>query len=291
MGLRTAAVFLVAAAVAVAVATNAGAANPTEVVLVKRAGVIAYEEVTEAFQEGCRVRARVVNLTTDPVEPMRFHQHQLVITVGQEALDAITAPPGRQIATLAFHLPHTVMGPRASPAPELIFRLLRTARPATRIIGVVYGRRSRELMVAARAAATRLGLELRGAEVDGGPAAVRALRGLVDSVQALWLPGDTDVLTPQLFQYALRLQIERGIPVAAATRQQVHSGALLAVDFSARAAGRSAADLANHILDGKPPSDAGIDLASGARMTVNAEMARRLGTDLHALERMGARIE
>ena len=84
MGLRTAASLFLAA---LATATSAQAANPTEVVLVKRAGVIAYEEVTEAFQEGCRVRARVVNLTTDPVQPMHFHPHQLVITVGQEPLD------------------------------------------------------------------------------------------------------------------------------------------------------------------------------------------------------------
>lgn len=290
MGLTRAATALFVAATTLS-SYRAGAANPTEVVLVKRAGVIAYEEVTEAFQEGCRVRAHVVNLPPRPDAVARFNAHQLVITVGQEALDAVGAVPGRHIATLAFHVPRNVLGPRASPAPELILRLLLTARPATKIVGVVYGRRSRELIAVAHAAATRLGVELRGVEVDGGPAAVRALRSMVDGIHALWLPGDTDVLTPQLFQYALRLQIERGIAVAAATRQQVHSGALLAVDFSARAAGRSAADLANQILDGRQVSDAGIDLASGARMTVNAEVARRLGTDLRALERLGARIE
>ena len=34
--------------------------QPTEVVVLKRAGVTAYEEVTEEFGERCRVRARVV---------------------------------------------------------------------------------------------------------------------------------------------------------------------------------------------------------------------------------------
>ena len=288
---QTALVLAVVVATMVGPRSAAYAANPTEVVLVKRAGVIAYEEVTEAFREGCRVHARVINLATDTFEPSHFSAAQLVITVGQEALDAVTAAPGRQIATMAFHVPGSVLGPRAAPAPELVLKMLLTARPATKIVGVVYGPRSRELMLAAHAAATRLGIELRGVEVDGGPAAVRALRNLVEGVQALWLPGDTDVLTPQLFQYALRLQIERGIPVAAATRQQVHSGALLAVDFDARAAGRTAADLANLILEGRSPNDTSLDLASGARMTVNAEIARRLGADLHALERLGARIE
>ena len=92
-------------------------------------------------------------------------------------------------------------------------------------------------------------------------------------------------MTPQVFQYALRLQLERGLPVAAATRQQVHSGALVAADFSPRAAGRIAADLANRYLEGRSVViDASeLDMYSGARVTVNAQVARRLGVDVDAL--------
>jgi len=283
-----------------AIAATAGAA-PTEVVLVKRVGVMAYEEVAEAFREGCRVPARVINVGDQPAADVRFGASQLVITVGQEAFDAVHTAPGHLIATLAFHVPDRVLGPPAAPAPELILQLLATARPGLKIIGAVYGPRSRETWKAAREAAARLGIELRGDEVADGPAAVRALRGLVDGVQALWLPGDLDVVTPQVFQFALMLQIERGIPVAAATRQQVHSGALLAVDFNPRDAGHSAAYLANRILDGRSPSSPDarsggpkedrLDLLSGARMTVNGTVARRLGADLAALERLGARVE
>jgi hypothetical protein len=274
------------------------AAAPTEVVLVKRAGVMAYEEVAEAFREGCRVPARVVGVAEIGASGAHFSPSQLVITVGQEAFDAVRAAPGHLIATLAFHVPDRIPGPPAAPAPELILQLLATARPGIKIIGGVHGPRSQETWKAAREAAARLGIELRGEQVADGPAAVRALRGMVDGVQALWLPGDLDVVTPQVFQFALRLQIERGIPVAAATRQQVHSGALLAVDFNPRDAGHSAAFLANRILDGRAPSDAKngakedqLDVMSGARMSVNGTVARRLGVDLAALERIGARVE
>ncbi len=272
----------------------ASAVVPSEVVVVKRAGVMAYEEVAEAFREGCRVRARVLSIASDRLAPMSFGPSELVITVGQEAYDAVHVSGGHHIAALAFHMPESTLGPRATPAPELILRLLTTARSGLKRIGVVHGPRSADAWRAAREAAQRLGIELRGREVADGPAAVRALREMVDDVQALWLTADTDVVTPQVFQFALRLQIERGIPVAAATRQQVHSGALLAVDFNPRDAGRNAADLANRILEGRAPSDAAsdrLDLMSGARMTVNPEIARRLGVDLPALERLGARIE
>ena len=42
--------------------TAVASAEPMSVVVVKRAGVMAYEEVAEEFAEQCRVRARVVSL-------------------------------------------------------------------------------------------------------------------------------------------------------------------------------------------------------------------------------------
>ncbi|MCA1665312.1 MAG: hypothetical protein LC659_13790 [Myxococcales bacterium] len=208
--------------------TAAASAEPMSVVVVKRAGVMAYEEVAEEFAEQCRVRARVVSL-------------------GDGMAPQLSAD-----------------GPRSS-----------------------------TVVAQASRAAERLGLALVTTRVASGPEAVRALRAMSDKVDALWLPGDTDVVTSQLFQYALRLQLERGLPVAAATRQQVHSGALVAADFSPRAAGRIAADLANRYLEGRSVViDASeLDLYSGARVTVNAQVARRLGVDVAALIRMGARIE
>lgn len=268
---------------------------PTEVVVLKRAGVTAYEEVSEEFAERCRVRARVVSFGDEGVTAARanLRSSDLVVTVGQDALDAVYSCGARVIPTLAFHTPAGLVGPPAAPTPELLLRVLATARPAVRIVGGVYGLRSEASVQATVVAAHRLGLTMMVTRVANGPEAVRALHALVDKgIHAIWLPGDTDVITPQVFQYALRLQLERGLPVAAATRQQVHSGALLAVDFNPRSAGRAAAELANRVLDGK--SIAGgeeVDLYGGARITINALVARRFGVDVAALERMGAKVE
>jgi ABC transporter substrate binding protein len=280
-------------ACALAFAPTAAHATPSEVVLVKRGGVLAYEELAEAFREGCRVHTQMVNLSDDHPKTT-FGASQLVITVGQEAYDVVRAPAGHVIAALAFHVSDDALGPATTPAPELILQLLQTARPKLHSVGAVYGKRSEKEWRAAQAAAARLGINLVGVEVADGPEAVRALRKLVDQVQALWLPGDPDVVAPQVFQFALQLQIERGVLVAAATRQQVHSGALLAVDFNPRDEGRRAAELANRLLDGDAVNGANadrLDLLAGARMTVNREVARRLGVNLRALERLGARIE
>ena len=289
-----------AAALALVGMTAAASAEPTQVVVVKRAGVMVYEEVAEEFAESCRVRARVVSLGPNEeggVRAPRFSADDLVVTVGQDALDAVRGTKARVIPTLAFEKPEGLVGPPTAPHPELILKVLAMARPGrVHTVGVVYGPRSTGIVAQATRAAERLGVALLTSRVASGPEAVRALHAMSDKIDALWLPGDTDVVTTQVFQYALRLQLERGLPVAAATRQQVHSGALVAADFSPRAAGRIAADLVNRYLEGRAVEPSTVDPAevdwySGARVTVNAQVARRLGADLGALARMGARIE
>jgi hypothetical protein len=275
--------------------TAVASAEPMQVIVVKRAGVMAYEEVAEEFAEQCRVRARVVSLGEEPSSrPPRFSADDLVVTVGQEALDALRGSKAKVIPTLAFQAPEGLVGPPMAPHPELILRVLGMARGAKiHAVGVVYGPRSATVVAQATRAAERLGLVLVSARVSSGPEAVRALHTMSGKVDALWLPGDTDVVTPQVFQYALRLQLERGLPIAAATRQMVHSGALMAADFSPRAAGRIAADLANRYLEGRtvPADPSELDMYSGARVTVNAQVARRLGVDVDGLAKMGARVE
>ena len=289
-----------AAALALVGMTAVASAEPMQVVVVKRGGVMAYEEVAEEFAEQCRVRARVVSLGLDgegSTRTPRFGADDLVVTVGQEALDAVRGTKARVIPTLAFETPEGLVGPPMAPHPELILRVLAMARGAKiHTVGVVFGPRSTAVVAQAMRAAERLGLILLTTRVASGPEAVRALHAMSGKVDALWLPGDTDVVTPQVFQYALRLQLERGLPVAAATRQQVHSGALVAADFSPRAAGRIAADLANRYLEGRTVAPSAIDaseldLYSGARVTVNAQVARRLGVDVDTLSKMGARVE
>jgi hypothetical protein len=285
---------LLGAAVAAAPGARADERGPSEVVVLKRAGVTAYEEVAEEFGERCRVRAHVISFGDEgfQAEPGRMDRGELLVTVGQEALDAVRGAHARVIPTLAFHTPPGLLGPPASPPPELVLRVLTTARPHIHTVGAIFGARSAEAIEVARKQADRMGLKLLAVRVSGGPEAVRTLHKLIAQVDALWLPGDTDVVTSQVFQYALTVQLERGLPLAAATREQVHSGALMAVDFSPRAAGRAAANIANRFLEGRPINDKDdIELYGGARITINAQVARRLGVDSVALSRMGAKVE
>ena len=160
----------------------------------------------------------------------------------------------RVIPTLAFDTPDGLVGPPASPHPELHLEGAGDGarRRASTPSASVYGPRSATVVAQAARAAERLGLthgdRARGVGARGG---ARAAQLVATRSTRSGCPATPTSITPQVFQYALRLQLERGLPVAAATRQQVHSGALVAADFSPRAAGRIAAELANRYLEGR----------------------------------------
>ena len=149
-----------AAALALALLMTAVApahAEPMQVLVVKRAGVTAYEEVAEEFAERCRVRARVISFADEGVHGLRLSSDDLVVTVGQEALDALHGTKAHVVPTLAFHAPEGLVGPPVAPHPELILKVLAMARGSKiHVVGVVYGPRSTALVnQAARAGSPR----------------------------------------------------------------------------------------------------------------------------------------
>lgn len=270
---------------------------PTEIVVVKRAGISAHAEVAEEFADRCRVRARVVNLVDGRVGELRrgLVAHDVVLAVGQRALDAVRGTRARVVSALVPAGAEGVISADAVPPPELALRALKAARPSLRRVGVVHGPRTDRLVAEMIGPARALGLQLVVARAADGPHAVRELHRVVEeppSVDALWLAPDLDVLTSQLFQYALTLEIERALPVAAPTRQLVRSGALLSVDADPRAVGRKAAELANRLLAGEEAAAIHASShTSSVELIVNADVARRLGVTPGRLAALGARFE
>ena len=273
------------------------ALSPTEIVVVKRDGISAHAEVAEEFADRCRVRARVVNLVDGRVAELRrgLVQNDVVLAVGQRALDAVIGSSALVVSALVPIVPVGVIAADGLPPPELALRALKAARPSLRRVGVVHGPRTDRLVAELSGPAGALGLTLVMARASDGPHAVRELHRIIEqspSIDALWLAPDVDVLTSQLFQYALTLEIERGLPIAAPTRQLVRSGALLSIDADPRAVGRKAAEIANRLLAGEEASFVeGTGRAGGLELIVNADVARRLGVTPAGLAALGALFE
>jgi ABC-type uncharacterized transport system substrate-binding protein len=273
----------------------ADATGGIEIVVVKREGIAAHAEVAEEFADRCRVRAKVVNLDLRYPGQVRdmLHSNYVVLAVGQKALEAVKNSPAHIVTALAQSTPPGVIVSDAVPPPELALRALKAARPTVKRIGVVHGPRTDRLIADMVAAARDLGVTLVVVRAGDGPQAVRELRKIASTIDALWLAPDLDVLTPQLFQYAITLEIQRMIPVVAVTRQQVKSGALLAIDADPHAVGRQAAEIVNRLLAGEDFQKLSASQQTGSvEVSFNGEVARRLGANVDALEKLDAvRVE
>lgn len=264
------------------------------IVVVKRAGVTAYEEITAEFTDRCRVRARVLTLDDGNAAAIRaqLRRGDVVIAIGQRALDAMVGTPAHVISALALFVPKGVIPADAQPPPELVLNAIKWARPSVRRVGVVYGPRTEPMIEGMVGLARQHGIELVRIRAVDGPSAVRQLHRNAGEVDALWLAPDLDVLTPQLFQYALALEIRHAVPLVGVTRQQVKSGALLAIDADPHAIGRQAAELAHQLLSGTPPATVIAGPSSvNVELTVNGDVAARLGIDVRTLRAREARIE
>lgn len=271
-----------------------------DVVLLKRPGILAYEEVTEAFQEHCRVPLRVVVLDENqwiaPGSLATLRRARLVVAVGQPAVNVARSGPAPIAYALATDPPAGAYGAESYAPPEQQFRALLAARPSVQRIGTISGRRGAARLQKARLAARALGLRLVERAAETGPQAILMLRDLVEGdspVDALWIGADPQLVTTPVFQYLLRLQLQHDVPVLAATRQQVRSGALMAVDFRPSAVGRRLAALVNRILDsdrrpGPPPREEPMGVPE---VSMNSLMARKLGIQLAAGKAAGWLLE
>ncbi|HEX2571616.1 MAG TPA: ABC transporter substrate binding protein [Polyangia bacterium] len=274
-----------------------GAEEASGRVLVVRPDGGIYAQIAEEFEADCRVRAQTKLLKEDNAADIRraVRSTDVVLAVGQRAVDALRGVPATVVAALVFSPPPGVIqvDPGPGPSYELTLEALQRALPDVTRVGLVYGRETEEhvqrfIVPPAR----RLKIELVKERVSDGPDAVRTLRRMAPYVEALLLVPDLEVMTPQVFQYALGLQIQRALPILGVTRHQVKSGAFLAYDADPRALGRQAAEVVHQLLDGVSKVEL-LDSpqAVPVELTVKGDVARRLKANLAPLRNLQARFE
>lgn len=263
-----------------------------DVVVVRHPGVPAYQEIFDELSERCRLSLRVIPIdaATGGTLDERIGSARVLVTLGQDALDATSQRTEQKLAVLAaYGGGDGVIAAPTTGTPAEVLRAIKIALPGVRSIGVVAGPRQDAWLQRVVEAARRSGVNIVQARALDGPTALRALLRISSAIDAIWLPADPDVVSVQVFRYALQLQQEKRLALIAATRQQVHSGALLAIDFPPRALGRAAADVINRWVE--HPWQEPVFPTLGTTLTVNRRAALQLSVDLPSLVAIGARIE
>jgi putative tryptophan/tyrosine transport system substrate-binding protein len=155
---------------------------------------------------------------------------------------------------------------------------LRTAAPNVRSVGFLYGvatgaERAREARVAAAAAKITL-VEQPLSSLSDLPAQARALAGRVD---ALWLPADPTLATPEAFRFLLELSLAQRKPLLVFSEALVRAGALVAVSPDYDWVGTRVAEAVRRILTGDRASDVPVLALRRTHTVVNPTTARSLG--------------
>lgn len=276
-----------------------------QVLLVRTPGMRAVQEVTEAFSEGCRVQFQQVSMGDNPNELARTKElaqsARLLVAVGQPALELLLGARAHIVYALAPDPPAGAIGTNTSAPPVQVFRSLQLMRPKTHRILAISSERGHHRVMAARGAARSLNMEIVDVAANGSDSAIRVLRELfmpspeelhragqrpsAADVDAIWLGADPQLVDMAVLQFVLRLQIQRGLLVIGATRQQVYFGAMMAVDFPPEAVGRHLAWQVNQLLH----DPAHMELVTrdhplgNPETIVNGHAARRLGIPLARL--------
>jgi len=266
------------------------AGAPAAVALIQSGPLAPYEQAAAAFAASCP--GSLTRFALDEADPeallrrIRAGRPEVIVAIGLKA--ALFARDQLARTPLVFCVvPNherfelaggSVTGVSADVPPERDLAALRVALPGVKRVGLLFGRASGAALARhARAAAVAAGLVLVEAPVASLSELQEAARRVTDRVDALWLPADPTVATPEAFRALLDLSLARRKPLLVFSESLVRAGALVAVSPDYAWMGSQAAELVRRILSGERAGDIGVVPLRRTRVVVNAAAARALG--------------
>jgi putative ABC transport system substrate-binding protein len=171
-----------------------------------------------------------------------------------------------------------------SPAAEL--KALRAVAPDVRRVAVFYGRATgAEFQRALGPAAGAAGVELVEVAISAlAEFAAKAREGAARA-DALWLPAEPTVATPEAFQFLLKLSVDQRKPFLVFSDALVRAGALVAVTPDYAGLGEQLVDLVRRVQAGERPGDIPPATPRRSHLVVNEATARALGREIPTLAR------
>ncbi len=154
--------------------------------------------------------------------------------------------------------------------------------PGLKKVGVIYHPKlSGSFVASAKSAAKGMGLQLVERSITDKKEVIEALKGMLGTIDGLWLLRDGKVVTQEFFLLSLQVQAEKKIPLMVFSDQFVKKGALCSYSASYQSQGVQAARIAKSILSGTRPSDIPIQAPDGT-LTINLTSASKVGVKVPA---------
>ena len=271
-----------------------GFVNATEIVILKSSELPYYEQAILGFKAGIPATTKVkeYNLTGQLArgreigKSLRASPPDLILAVGLKAAMAAKLEIFDQPVVFCLVLNPEAHGLPASnmtgiavrPPPETQLTTLRSVIPHRRRIGVLYDEEhSGNFIRDAHRAAKQQGLELVSIAIHGQDDIPQAIRGLLPTIDALWLIQDQTVISEAAIPFYLESTLDAKVPLFTFSSTLVQQGALGALVVDAWAVGQQAARIAQSRLREPNTETNTIQAPDHPQLAVNVRSAEYLG--------------
>lgn len=244
---------------------TSGYAYAGDIVILKSSEQLFYTQAVEGFQSSVPRQTSLKEVVVDSadVDPralgrrVRASNPDLVFAVGLKAalLAKVELPDSPVVFCLVLNpevhgLPaDNMVGIVTRLSPEAQLTAIRKLVPAASRIGLLYGDpRIDSFVTDAQKQAARMGLDLAVAQVAGPRDVPDRARGLIASIDLLWLIQDPTVISEESLAFLLQTSMDAAIPVFGFSSATVQQGALGALFVDPRRIGEQAGRLARDLL-------------------------------------------
>ena len=173
-----------------------------------------------------------------------------------------------------------VTGVSAEVVPALELEVLHSLAPDVRRVGVALGLGASDWIREASDAAERLELTLVVVTVNGVEQLGPRIRELATQSDALWLPADPTVATPEVFRLELAQSLSHRLPLLVFAPPLVNAGALAAAAPDLDWVGGRLADSVRRILAGERAGSIPATPIRRVHAVANLATARAIGREL-----------
>ncbi|MED1914159.1 ABC transporter substrate-binding protein [Brevibacillus sp. DP1.3A] len=174
-------------------------------------------------------------------------------------------------------------------------KLIKEMKADAKSVGIIYSSgevNSKVQVDAAKAVASKLGLEIKEAAITSATEVKQAAESMVGKVDAFYVPTDNMVVSS--IAAVISVAEAQKIPVIAGEENSVKSGAIATYGIDYTKLGEQTADMAAKILKGEAkPADMAVEVQADMKLVLNKKAAEKMGVTIPQamLDRAGQVIE
>jgi putative ABC transport system substrate-binding protein len=273
---------------------QSGPAGAGGVAVLRSSDLPVYTRTVEAIRRAYPESLTEVTLTDLPpdqaIERVGAGNPEIVVAVGLKAATLVRDRMPR-VPMVYCMVPsperHDLVGSRitgvsADIPPVLELTLLHETAPDARRVGVIVGRNSDDWLKLAEPAAAKVGVILEVARVGSIDQLGPRVRALLDHVDALWMPADADVATPEAFRFAMAEALKHRLPFFTFAPALVRAGAYAAATPDLDWVAGRIVEAVRRVQSGERAGDVPSTEVKRVKLVANLSTARALGRELPA---------